>query len=172
MSLLLLLLLLASTIILQVAAGFVNNLKSIRFADKRQLVGEGLSIFIAQDCLEIFRSSSDVDFPGWLTLPTMSDVEGLSTLLTAGSIYAATWIGVGALALNCYAVTLPYRPRSNGDIWDLTNAQFLSFCNVFLTFTIINILITHDHIDLATAQTRLGLIYASILGFRVIYANI
>lgn len=155
-------------------AGFRDNLKNIRFADKRQLLGEGLSIFLAQDCLKIFRSSNDADFPGWLTYPVISEKEldGLSLLFTEVSIYVATWIFVGAFAQNCYAVTLPNRPRSSGVVLDSTNLQFLSFCNVFLVAALLNLFITHDHIDLAAAQTKIGLIYASVLGFRLIYANI
>ena len=71
--------------------------------------------------------------------------------------------------MNAYARQLPY--KANGFIFDLTNQQFIGFCNVVLSANILMLVITKQPLDLSLMLMKLIGSYACIFLFRLYYSN-
>lgn len=144
-----------------------------------QIITEALSIAASQNLISIYKvtihENGDIPFSGWnAPLPTIDELSRspiFTSLCTHSIFLAMMWFGTGFFS-GLYSFRLPYnRPQQ---IFDITNQQFLSVCNVSVLLLLLYIFVTKMPVtngDLSMYFLELALSYVCIFVYRCQYSS-
>ena len=147
-----------------------ENRRYCYIRDRNQVIGENLSIFVAQDIHSIVKSATSENFEGIFSpLPTLDELVSSSTFeefIFMSVAISLIWSSVG-IAANIYRISISTLKWNS--IVDITNQQFVSTCNTFLFLTFSYLMLSKNPVDLELLLGSLFLSYIFVLSFRLTY---